>query len=52
MTMLYERFRRPIHSFIYRMLGSLEDAEEQARAVLGRHARGEADAVAQAVAQQ
>lgn len=36
MTMLYERFRRPIHSYIYRMLGSLEDADDVTQEVFMR----------------
>src|SRR5207248_4424091 len=36
MTILYERFRRPIHSFIYRMLGSLEDADDLTQDVFMR----------------
>ena len=35
-TMLYERFRRPIHSYIYRMLGSLEDADDVTQEVFMR----------------
>src|SRR5438270_14018226 len=27
-AMLYEKFSRPIHSYIYRLLGSLEDADD------------------------
>jgi RNA polymerase sigma-70 factor (ECF subfamily) len=36
MTMLYEQFRRPIHSYIYRMLGSLEDADDLTQEVFMR----------------
>jgi len=36
MTVLYERFRRPIHSYIYRMLGSLEDADDVTQEVFMR----------------
>ena len=36
MTMLYEHFRRPIHSYIYRMLGSLEDADDLTQEVFMR----------------
>jgi RNA polymerase sigma-70 factor (ECF subfamily) len=36
MSMLYERFRRPIHSYIYRMLGSLEDADDVTQEVFMR----------------
>src|SRR5205085_37515 len=36
MTMLYERFRRPIHSYIYRLLGNLEDADDVTQEVFMR----------------
>jgi RNA polymerase sigma-70 factor (ECF subfamily) len=36
MTMLYEHFRRPIHSYVYRMLGSLEDADDLTQEVFMR----------------
>ena len=36
MTMLYEQFRRPIHSYVYRMLGSLEDADDLTQEVFMR----------------
>ena len=36
LTMLYDRFRRPIHSYIYRMLGSLEDADDLTQEVFMR----------------
>src|SRR6266571_9271454 len=28
LSMLYEQFRRPIHSYIYRLLGNSEDADD------------------------
>ncbi len=36
LTILYERFRGPIHSYIYRMLGSLEDADDLTQEVFMR----------------
>lgn len=36
LTMLYEQFRRPIHSYIYRLLGSLEDADDLTQEVFVR----------------
>lgn len=36
MTILYERFRRPIHSYIYRMLASMEDADDVTQEVFMR----------------
>jgi RNA polymerase sigma-70 factor, ECF subfamily len=33
---LYERFRRPIHSYIYRLLGSQEDADDVTQEVFVR----------------
>lgn len=33
---LYEKFRRPIHSYIYRILGSLEDADDITQEVFTR----------------
>lgn len=35
-TQLYERFRRPIHSYIYRLLGSIEDADDLTQEVFLR----------------
>ena len=34
--MLYEKFRRPIHSYIYRIVGSLEDADDITQEVFTR----------------
>ncbi len=36
LTLLYEQFRRPIHSYIYRLLGSLEDADDLTQEVFVR----------------
>jgi len=36
LSMLYEQFRRPIHSYIYRLLGSLEDADDLTQEVFVR----------------
>lgn len=36
LTMLYEQFRRPIHSYIYRLLGNLEDADDVTQEVFIR----------------
>jgi RNA polymerase sigma-70 factor (ECF subfamily) len=36
LTMLYEQFRRPIHSYIYRLLGNLEDADDVTQEVFVR----------------
>ncbi len=35
-AMLYEKFSRPIHSYIYRLLGSLEDADDVTQEVFTR----------------
>jgi RNA polymerase sigma-70 factor, ECF subfamily len=36
LSALYERFRRPIHSYIYRLLGSQEDADDVTQEVFVR----------------
>ncbi len=36
LSMLYEQFRRPIHSYIYRLLGNLEDADDVTQEVFVR----------------
>jgi len=36
LSMLYERFRRPIHSYIYRLLGNQEDADDVTQEVFVR----------------
>jgi RNA polymerase sigma-70 factor, ECF subfamily len=36
LSVLYEQFRRPIHSYVYRMLGSLEDADDVTQEVFVR----------------
>lgn len=36
LTLLYEQFRRPIHSYIYRLLGNLEDADDVTQEVFVR----------------
>src|SRR5947207_7034739 len=36
LSVLYEQFRRPIHSYIYRLLGSLEDADDVTQEVFVR----------------
>jgi RNA polymerase sigma-70 factor (ECF subfamily) len=36
LTMLYEQFRRPIHSYIYRLLGNVEDADDLTQEVFVR----------------
>jgi RNA polymerase sigma-70 factor (ECF subfamily) len=36
LTQLYEQYRRPIHSYIYRLLGSLEDADDVTQEVFVR----------------
>lgn len=36
LSMLYERFRRPIHSYTYRLLGSQEDADDVTQEVFVR----------------
>ena len=36
LSMLYERFKRPIHSYIYHMLGSQEDADDVTQEVFVR----------------
>ena len=36
LTLLYEQFRRPIHSYIYRLLGSQEDADDVTQEVFVR----------------
>jgi RNA polymerase sigma-70 factor (ECF subfamily) len=36
LTILYEQFRRPIHSYIYRLLGNLEDADDVTQEVFVR----------------
>jgi RNA polymerase sigma-70 factor (ECF subfamily) len=36
LTMLYEQFRRPIHSYIYRLLGNQEDADDVTQEVFVR----------------
>jgi RNA polymerase sigma-70 factor (ECF subfamily) len=36
LTMLYEQFRRPIHSYIFRLLGNLEDADDLTQEVFVR----------------
>lgn len=36
LSMLYEQFRRPIHSYIYRLLGNLEDADDLTQEVFVR----------------
>ena len=36
LSLLYEQFRRPIHSYIYRLLGSLEDADDVTQEVFVR----------------
>jgi RNA polymerase sigma factor (sigma-70 family) len=36
LSALYERFRRPIHSYIYRLLGSQEDADDMTQEVFVR----------------
>jgi RNA polymerase sigma-70 factor (ECF subfamily) len=36
LSLLYEQFRRPIHSYIYRLLGSLEDADDLTQEVFVR----------------
>ena len=35
-AMLYEKFSRPIHSYVYRLLGSLEDADDVTQEVFTR----------------
>jgi RNA polymerase sigma-70 factor (ECF subfamily) len=36
LTQLYEQYRRPIHSYIYRLLGGLEDADDVTQEVFVR----------------
>ena len=36
LTALYEQFRRPIHSYIYRLLGNQEDADDVTQEVFVR----------------
>src|SRR5437667_12859311 len=36
LSVLYEQFRRPIHSYIYRLLSSLEDADDVTQEVFVR----------------
>ena len=36
LTLLYEQFRRPIHSYIYRLLGNQEDADDVTQEVFVR----------------
>ncbi len=36
LSLLYEQFRRPIHSYIYRLLGSMEDADDVTQEVFVR----------------
>ena len=36
LSLLYEQFRRPIHSYIYRLLGNLEDADDVTQEVFVR----------------
>ena len=36
LSLLYEQFRRPIHSYIYRLLGSVEDADDVTQEVFVR----------------
>src|SRR5437588_10156386 len=36
LSMLYEEFRRPIHSYIYRLLGNQEDADDVTQEVFVR----------------
>jgi RNA polymerase sigma-70 factor (ECF subfamily) len=36
LTLLYEQFRRPIHSYVYRLLGNLEDADDLTQEVFVR----------------
>src|SRR5918911_3415258 len=36
LTMLYEQFRRPIHSYVYRLLGNQEDADDITQEVFVR----------------
>ncbi len=36
LSVLYEQFRRPIHSYIYRLLGNLEDADDVTQEVFVR----------------
>src|SRR3989441_9276585 len=36
LSALYEQFRRPIHSYIYRLLGSQEDADDVTQEVFVR----------------
>lgn len=36
LSVLYERFRRPIHSYIYRLLGNMDDADDVTQEVFVR----------------
>lgn len=36
LSLLYERFRRPIHSYIYRLLGNMDDADDVTQEVFVR----------------
>lgn len=36
LSMLYEQYRRPIHSYVYRLLGNLEDADDLTQEVFVR----------------
>ena len=36
LSVLYEQFRRPIHSYVYRLLGNLEDADDVTQEVFVR----------------
>src|SRR5437764_5123305 len=36
LTMLYEQFRRPIHAYVYRLLGNQEDADDIRQEVVVR----------------
>ncbi len=36
LSMLYEQFRRPIHSYVYRLLGNVEDADDVTQEVFIR----------------
>lgn len=36
LSMLYEQFRRPIHSYVYRLLGNVEDADDVTQEVFVR----------------
>ena len=36
LSVLYEQFRRPIHSYIYRLLGNIEDADDVTQEVFVR----------------